>query len=89
MLESISRVTNAITSPEQRAAATELRRLLAAHREARDLIEIGAYVAGTNPLVDRALALRDVTDLFLRQDMDDCTPAEQSWSVLSQLVAAA
>ena len=89
VLESISRVTGAITTPEQRTAATELRRLLAAHREARDLIEIGAYVAGTNPLVDRAIALRDVTDLFLRQDMEDVTPAEQSWSVLSQMVAAA
>ena len=89
VLESISRVTPAITTPEQRAAATELRRLMAAHREAKDLIEIGAYVAGTNPLVDRALALREVTDLFLRQDMDDTTPLEQSWSVLSQMVAAA
>ena len=38
-------------------AATELRRLLAAHRDAKDLIEIGAYVPGTNPTVDRALAL--------------------------------
>ena len=89
VLDSISRVTGAITTPEQRNAATELRRLLAAHREARDLIEIGAYVPGSNPLVDRAVALRDVIDLFLRQDMDDATPADQSWSVLQQLVAAA
>jgi flagellum-specific ATP synthase len=89
VLESVSRVTNNITSLQQREAATELRRLLAAHREARDLIEIGAYVSGTNPLVDRALLLREATDLFLRQDMDDVTPAEQSWAVLQQLVAAA
>jgi flagellum-specific ATP synthase len=89
VLESISRVANAVTTPEQRAAATELRRLLAAHREARDLIEIGAYVSGTNPLVDRALLLREATDLFLRQDMGDVTPSEQSWAVLQQLVAAA
>ena len=89
VLESISRVTGAITTPEQRANATELRRLLAAHREARDLIEIGAYVPGTNPLVDRAVALREVTDMFLRQDMDDTTPVDQSWSVLAQMVGAA
>ena len=88
VLESVSRVTGAITTPEQRGNATELRRLLAAHREARDLIEIGAYVAGTNPLVDRAIALREVTDLFLRQDMEDVTPADQAWAVLSQMVAA-
>ena len=89
VLESISRVTGAICTPEQRANATELRRLLAAHREARDLIEIGAYVPGTNPLVDRAIALREVTDMFLRQDMDDTTPVDQSWSVLAQMVSAA
>ena len=89
VLESISRVAGAVTTPEQRAAATELRRLLAAHREARDLIEIGAYVSGTNPLVDRAVILRQATDLFLRQEMDDPTPAEQSWAVLQQLVNAA
>jgi flagellum-specific ATP synthase len=89
VLESISRVTGAICTPEQRTAATELRRLLAAHREARDLIEIGAYVPGTNPLVDRAVALRDVIDMFLRQDMDDSTPLAQSWAVLQQLVGAA
>ena len=88
VLESISRVTGAITTPEQRASATELRKLLAAHREARDLIEIGAYVPGTNPLVDRAVALSDVINMFLRQDMDDSTPAEQSWSVLAQMVGA-
>ena len=89
VLESISRVTSAVTDRDQQADATRMRRLMAAHREARDLIGIGAYVAGTNLLVDRAIALREVTDLFLRQDMEDVTPAEQSWSVLSQMVAAA
>src|SRR5205823_1968716 len=59
VLDSVSRVAPAITTPEQRAAATELRKLLAAHRDAKDLIEIGAYVAGTNPLVDRAVAQQD------------------------------
>ena len=89
VLESVSRVANAVTTPEQRNAATELRRLLAAHREARDLIEIGAYVSGSNPLVDRALLLREATDLFLRQDMEEVTPADQAWAVLQQLVNAA
>ena len=56
VLESISRSVNAITSPEQRADATVLRQLLAARRDAKDLVEIGAYVPGSNPLVDRALA---------------------------------
>lgn len=88
VLESVSRVTNSITSPEQRGASAELRRLLAAHRDAKDLIEIGAYVPGTNPAVDRALYLQPVIDIFLRQATDDLTPAQQSWNALQQVVSA-
>jgi flagellum-specific ATP synthase len=86
VLESISRLTNAVTTPDQRAAATEMRRLLAAYRDAKDLIEIGAYVAGTNPLVDRAVALREAMDGFLRQELHDVTPAPDAWVSLAQLV---
>ena len=69
-----------------RAAATELRRLLAAYREAKDLIEIGAYVAGTSPLVDRAVALREAMDGFLRQDLQDVGSASDAWAALDRLV---
>jgi flagellum-specific ATP synthase len=86
VLESISRLTNAVTTPEQRTDATQMRRLLAAYRDVKDLIEIGAYVAGTNPLVDRAVELREAMDGFLRQDLHDLTPASDAWARLSQLV---
>jgi flagellum-specific ATP synthase len=86
VLESISRVGPAITTLEQRADALELRRLLAAYREAKDLIEIGAYVAGTNPLVDRAVELREAMDGFLRQDVREITPAQDAWAWLGRIV---
>ncbi len=89
VLESISRLTGAITSPEQRAAAVACRQMLAAYRDTRDLIEIGAYVAGTNPLVDRAIALKEPMDGFLRQDMHELTPAPDAWGWLAQLVGGA
>jgi flagellum-specific ATP synthase len=66
-----------------------MRRLMAAYRDAKDLIEIGAYVAGTNPLVDRAVALREAMDGFLRQELHDLTPAPDAWAWLAQLVGAA
>ncbi len=88
-LESISRVAPAITSREQRAAATELRRLMAAHRDAKDLIEIGAYVPGSNPLVDRAVLLDSATRSFLAQDLHETVTAERSWDELARLVGAA
>ena len=85
VLDSISRVTPAITTPERRMAATELRRLMAAYQEARDLVEIGAYVRGTNPDVDRALELKDFIDAFLRQDMAEIADVDDSWARLGAL----
>lgn len=89
VLESISRVAPAITTPEQRANATLVRRLLAAYRDARDLIEIGAYVPGTNPDVDLAISLKETMDGFLRQDLHEHTPATDAWNQLAALVEAA
>ncbi|MFF5295625.1 FliI/YscN family ATPase [Paractinoplanes globisporus] len=87
-LDSISRVANRITTPQQRADATELRRLLAAHREVRELVEIGAYVPGTNPEADRANALWAHITAFLRQDLDEQTTPEASWAALHAIVTA-
>lgn len=86
VLESISRVAPAVTSSDQQALARSVRQLLAAHREARDLIEIGAYQSGTNPMVDRALVLRDDIDAFLRQGMDERVAPGESWIELAALL---
>lgn len=86
VLASVSRVQNAVTSTDERAAANELRSLLAAHAEARDLIEIGAYVPGSNPTVDRAVALKEPINGFLRQMVDDPTDAETSAEQLASLL---
>jgi flagellum-specific ATP synthase len=83
VLHSVSRVAPAITSAEQRELARELRELLAVHRDARDLVDIGAYVAGANPLLDRALARWDGITAFLRQDLDELVPASRAWQELA------
>ncbi|MEU4221355.1 FliI/YscN family ATPase [Actinoplanes sp. NPDC026623] len=87
-LDSISRVANRITSPEQRSDATELRRMMAAHRDVRELVEIGAYVPGTNPDADRATALWPQITAFLRQGLDEKVSAGDAWQDLRQLIAA-
>ncbi|GIF06074.1 FliI/YscN family ATPase [Actinoplanes siamensis] len=86
-LDSISRVANKITTREQRADAAELRRLMAAHREVRELVEIGAYVPGTNPEADRANAAWPRISAFLRQDLDERVTAEGAWAALRALLA--
>jgi flagellum-specific ATP synthase len=88
-LDSISRVANRITTPQQRSDAAELRRLMAAHREVRELVEIGAYVPGTNPDADRATAVWSHITAFLRQGLDERVTAEQAWAQLRALIAAA
>ena len=86
VLESISRVVPAITTPAQREDATALRRMLAAHREVKDIVEIGAYVPGTAPDADRAIALMPSIDGFLRQAVDEPTASAGTWNALAALV---
>jgi flagellum-specific ATP synthase len=89
VLDSVSRVEGAILSEHQRALAVELRQLLAAYRDNRDLIEIGAYSSGANRTTDRAIELRSLIDAFLRQDRAKTAPLEQSWGMLEALLAPA
>ncbi|GAB3127310.1 FliI/YscN family ATPase [Glaciibacter psychrotolerans] len=86
-LASISRVASKVTSAPQREMATMLRTVMAARKNAQDLIDIGAYRPGTNPLVDAALTHQAAIDGFLRQSMDDHTPADLAWLRLEQLVS--
>jgi flagellum-specific ATP synthase len=88
VLESISRTTSAVTTQAQRDDATALRRMLAAHRDVRELVEIGAYVAGADHDADRALALMTQIEAFLRQPMDEPAALVETWSRLRDLVAA-
>jgi len=67
VLASVSRVMPEVTTPEHREAARRFRELLAAYRESEDLINIGAYVKGSAPLVDRAIERRGEMEHFLRQ----------------------
>jgi FliI/YscN family ATPase len=71
VLSSISRSMPDVTTDEHRRHADSLKQLLAAWQETSDLISVGAYQAGSNPLVDTALALRDETLEFLRQEMTE------------------
>ncbi len=86
VLESLSRVEPAIASTDQRLAAQALRSVLAAYREARDLVEIGAYVRGSNAAVDRALDLQDRIEAFLTQDIFEVASIEKSKAALIALM---
>ncbi len=86
VLESISRLFQDITPPEQRTAAQTIRELLSAYQDHEDLISIGAYRQGANPTVDAAIAMRDEISKFLRQNVNDGCTVE---SARKELVALA
>ena len=74
VLASVSRLTHELLTPEHQRAAAAVRGHLATLRDVRDLVAIGAYVAGSEPRVDRALAAREPITAFLRQERGDRTP---------------
>jgi flagellum-specific ATP synthase len=71
VLGSISRVMPDVTGPSQREEAGRVKAWLAALTEAEDLIQIGAYAKGSDPLVDAALLKRAALESFLRQGVDE------------------
>ncbi|HEY0249278.1 MAG TPA: FliI/YscN family ATPase [Gryllotalpicola sp.] len=87
-LASISRLASKVNRPERSADAAALRRVLAAHAAAKDLIDVGAYRPGANPLVDRAIAQEEAITAFLTQPLAESAAAEASWQRLRALVAA-
>ena len=86
-LASISRLAGKVVAPAERAAAASLRAVLAAREAARDLVDVGAYRPGANPLVDRALANEAAIAGFLSQDLAESVPAQRSWQQLRELAA--
>lgn len=86
VLESVSRVVTAVTTPAQQANARAARQLLSARRDVKELVEIGAYVAGTNPRADRALALWPQLEAFLQQAMDEQCEADLAWQRLAGIL---
>jgi FliI/YscN family ATPase len=69
VLNSVSRLCSQLSTAEELSAARKLRAALAMYEESRDLLEIGAYVPGTNPRLDHALRMEPEISAFLRQDV--------------------
>lgn len=82
VLESVSRVMKEVASNEQLDLSDKLKNLLAAYKEAEDLINVGAYSAGSNRKVDYALSRMEKVNTFLRQRIDEHSDFETSLSLL-------
>jgi flagellum-specific ATP synthase len=87
VLQSVSRLISEIVSPEVQAAGQQIRAALAAYRDKEDLISIGAYQRGTDPMADVAIALRPQINAFLRQRVDDQSTTEDADAQLLAIAA--
>lgn len=88
VLESISRVMTAITTSQHQLAAHRLLEMMANYREAEDLINIGAYVKGSNSKIDEAVSMIGLIRTFLKQGALDKQDFHQSIEQLITMMRA-
>jgi flagellum-specific ATP synthase len=87
VLESVSRLVRDLSTPEQMELAGRAREAMAVHRRNQDLINIGAYLPGSNPVIDQSIRLHEPLKTFLRQPVEQGARPEESWKLLAQTFA--
>ncbi|BBP01213.1 flagellar protein export ATPase FliI [Sulfuriferula nivalis] len=83
--QSISRAMHNITSEQHQQAARRLKQLYASFERNRDLINVGAYSKGSDPLVDEAIAKHAKIEHFLQQNINESASIQESLGQLSAL----
>jgi flagellum-specific ATP synthase len=83
VLESVSRLQRDLLTTEQLDLAGRARENLAVYHRNRDLIHIGAYPAGSSPVIDEAIRLHDPLRGFLRQSVAEGHTIDESWRALA------
>jgi flagellum-specific ATP synthase len=83
--QSISRVMHSITTPGQQALARRLKQLTSRYQRSRDLIAVGAYSAGSDPMLDEAIALQPQIERFLQQGIHEQSTMPESCGQLAAL----
>ncbi len=86
VLESVSRLTRDVCSPEEVALAGRAREHLALYRKNEDLVSVGAYQKGVNPALDDSISRQDGLRTFLRQPVGEFTPRATTFSNLKKLL---
>jgi len=86
VLGSISRVMSDIVNRDHKKVAGEIRKNLAVYREAEDLINVGAYVKGSNPDIDRAILLISQINAFLVQSTTDKFSFEETMELMEKTI---
>lgn len=75
-----------IVSEEQYKFAGQLKENLAIYANSEDLINVGAYVKGSNPIIDKAIALNNPINDFLKQNVNNNFAYEETLTLLKDLI---
>ncbi len=89
VLKSISRTMPACQEVPEREVVKDARQVMSAYANMEELIRIGAYRMGADPMVDRAIQLNPAIEGFLGQDKDEVTSLEDSFAQLAQILTQA
>ena len=89
VLESVSRLKNEVTTVLQRKQAQAILEMMANYHESEDLINIGAYVAGSSADVDKAIKFIPVINRFLKQDVNESTEFSSTYTEIAKIATAA
>ena len=81
--QSISRAMQNITTPEHQQLARRLKQLSSRYARSRDLISVGAYSAGSDPVLDEAIVRHDRMEVFLQQDIMERADVSESLEALA------
>jgi len=84
--QSVSRVMHALADPAHFERARRFKQLASSYRRNKDLLSVGAYIAGSDALLDRAVALAPRMDAFLQQDMRVKVSVAESLAMLAQII---
>jgi flagellum-specific ATP synthase len=87
VLDSVSRLSSQVSTREQAEAARRVREAMSIYRQSEDLIQLGAYVSGSNPKLDASIRSRDQLLQFLRQDSGAKSTREETLRQLQTLAA--
>ncbi len=87
VLDSVSRLQSQLATQEQKAHMRKVREALAAYSQAEDLIQLGAYVAGTNPGLDASIKARPRIIDFLRQEASQASSLTDTLQQLGSVAA--
>jgi flagellum-specific ATP synthase len=88
IMQSASRVMHNVVSREHFELARQFRAVAARYEKGRDLVQIGAYVSGSDPGMDQAIALHPAMEAFLQQNMHEAAPLSDSTAMMQAVMGA-